>query len=154
MTAPTNGSTTQVICPECGTQAIVSSGGRAATDFCPTCDYPLFWAASSTVRTTAVTTDEALKRSPGTSGTSAPSAIACPACGERNPPSADLCLRCGADLHPAPPPPPEPPAAPEPVIVVPPPTIVECDHWPSWAVAILSATVTALVAIVALLIWG
>ena len=34
-------------CPECGTVSTVHADRRLATDFCPTCDYPLFWARPS-----------------------------------------------------------------------------------------------------------
>ena len=34
-------------CPECGTPSPVHTDQRLAEDFCPTCDYPLFWARPS-----------------------------------------------------------------------------------------------------------
>ena len=39
--------TLQVTCPECGAVAHVQAGARLASDFCPQCDYPLFWARPS-----------------------------------------------------------------------------------------------------------
>jgi hypothetical protein len=155
MSATTNGSMTQVTCPECATITTVSATGRAASDFCPSCDYPLFWAGSSGGRgATDTTSEDALYRAPGTSGASAPSAIACPACGERNPPNGDLCLRCGSELHPAPAPAPEPPQAPQPIVINPPAQVVECAHWPSWAVATIASLVTAVLVVTAFLLWS
>lgn len=155
MSAATHGSANQVRCPECGTITAISAGGRAATDFCPSCDYPLFWVSTRELAaSTDAESDDALYRAPGTSGTTAASAIACPACGERNPPSGQLCLRCSADLHPAPLPVPEPPSPPEPVIVFEAPAIVQCSHWPSWLVAAIASVVTLVLSTVAFLIWG
>ncbi|WP_420114783.1 hypothetical protein [Pseudactinotalea sp.] len=154
MSATTNGSHTQVTCPECGTITTVSATGRGASDFCPSCDYPLFWAGSGGVNARPEASDGALFRAPGTSGSTTPSALVCPACGEHNPTTGVACLRCGADLHPAPPPAPEPPAPPQPIVVNPPAQIVECSHWPSWAVATIASLVTAVVVVLAFVIWG
>lgn len=141
-----------VTCPECGTLGVVTSGGRAAADFCPSCDYPLFWAReSATVSVT--TTDEALYRAPGTSGASLASSISCPSCGERNAPVESVCARCSSSLRPAPPAAPAPPPLPVPVVqeVV---NVVECDHMPSWAVALIASTATLLVCVLAYWLWG
>lgn len=155
MSATTNSPTTQVTCPECGTVTTVSTTGRGAGDFCPSCDYPLFWAGSRGGQNSGATTSEdALYRAPGTSGTTTPSAIACPACAERNPVTGDLCLRCGSDLHPAPPVEPDPPAPPQPIVINPPAQIVECSHWPSWAVASIASLVTAVLVVTAFVLWG
>ena len=155
MSATANGPVTQVTCPECGTITTVSANGRGASDFCPSCDYPLFWAGSSgSAGAAASTSEDALYRAPGTSGATTPSALACPACGERNPTSGDFCLRCGSDLHPAPPPVPEAPAAPQPIVINPPAQIVECSHWPSWAVATIASLVTTVLVVTAFVLWS
>ena len=44
---PVTRSTRSSACPECGTVSTVHADRRLATDFCPTCDYPLFWARPS-----------------------------------------------------------------------------------------------------------
>lgn len=150
----TSSSAIEVTCPECGTRASITVGARTSSDFCPTCDYPLFWAKGRAQQTEGEESTDALYRAPGTSGAATPSAIGCPACGEQNPPTGQTCLRCHAELRPAPPPPPPPPPAPEPTIVISPAPVVECDHWPSWAVAVLASAVTVVLAtIVVVLIW-
>lgn len=144
----------QVTCPECGTVADVSAGGRAASDFCPACDYPLFWARATTAPAAGSVTDDARLRAPGTGGTTTASSLPCPACGEQNPPAGVTCLRCAADLRPAPPPAPEPVPPPVPVVVHAPAPIVRCDHLPSWAVAAIAALTTFGLTASAFLIWG
>ncbi|QOR70356.1 hypothetical protein IM660_17435 [Ruania alkalisoli] len=152
------GTSREITCPECGTITVVG-GGRAASDFCPSCDYPLFWAQPSrAARPAEAETDGALNRAPGASGTTVASVIACPECAERNLASASTCVRCGSELHPAPPPEPEPPPAPAPVIVNPPAQIVQCDHWPIWLVLLITSVVTTVVTagvvIAVFMIWG
>ena len=44
---PQTDGTIVIPCPECGTPSPVHTDQRLATDFCPTCDYPLFWARTS-----------------------------------------------------------------------------------------------------------
>lgn len=150
----TSSSAIEVTCPECGTLATINVGGRASSDFCQTCDYPLFWAKGRAQQAVAEDTTDALFRAPGTSGAATPSAIGCPACGEQNPPVRETCLRCHAVLRPPPAAPTPPPAAPEPVIVINPAPVVECNHWPSWAVALVASATTAVLAVlVVVLIW-
>src|SRR6478735_4787900 len=101
-------------CPECGTVSAVHADRRLASDFCPTCDYPLFWARpSSGAGLGDGSSDDALRRAPGASGNALSATLACPACAELNVPGARNCVRCGSLMDP-PPPPPEPPL-PEPV---------------------------------------
>lgn len=109
-----------IVCPECGTASAVSLARRDADDFCPTCDYPLFWARPQD-RTVAAQDgpDDARRRSPGASGALLLATVPCPVCAELNLPSAVVCIRCGADMVPPPPPVPVPLPAPQPVVVVP-----------------------------------
>ena len=140
-------------CPECGTPSAIHTDQRLATDFCPTCDYPLFWARPS-VAPAGVEgrTDDALRRAPGASGTATPATLACPVCNELNLPNAAVCVRCGADMNPPPPPPPPPPPAPQPVIIVqPPPPPEPCGHPRTWVVVLVTALVV--VPLTLLVVW-
>ena len=117
---PTAGAS--LACPECGTLTEVTLSRRDATDFCPACDYPMFWARPSDVTGSAsVTGDDARRRSPGASGESALATVPCPHCAELNLPGAWLCVRCDGSMIPEPPPPPPPvlmpQPAPEPLVV-------------------------------------
>lgn len=142
-----------VTCPECGAPAQVRAGRRASGDFCPSCDYPLFWARPQAPDAGAGPTDDARRRAPGASGSALAATLACPECAELNVPTAERCVRCGADLTP-PPPAPEPPPPPPAEVVyveqrveVP----VPCDHLPTWLVVLLTAMVT--VPLTLLLLW-
>ncbi|HWJ86123.1 MAG TPA: hypothetical protein VNR62_11880 [Cellulomonas sp.] len=141
-----------VTCPECGSVAHVRSGQRLASDFCPTCDYPLFWAKPTTADAETQESVDARWRAPGASGTAALSTLACPACSELNLPTAVTCVRCGASMTPPPPPVEPPPPAPAPVVVVQaPPQQVPCNHPDTWWVVVLTATVS--VALTLLVVW-
>lgn len=109
-----------IVCPECGTASPVALARRDADDFCPTCDYPLFWARPQD-RTVPPQDgpDDARRRSPGASGALLLATAPCPVCEELNLPSAVVCVRCGADMVPPPPPVPVPLPVPQPVVVVP-----------------------------------
>lgn len=137
---------TRVICPNCQTVWEGNDLRPHAAWFCATCDFPLFWARSGG-QVGLGSTDDALARLPGTAGRTALASIACPNCGEHNPPDPTAnCLRCGAPLTTPEPPPPAPP----PQVVVAPPVIEPRRRriWP-WIVA---TGVLALLAIVLLLI--
>lgn len=142
---------TEVItCPECGTVAEVTLNRRESMDFCRTCDYPLFWTPAKVVRDPLSSTDESLRRLPGTVGRATVASLACPFCAEPNALSAQTCVRCGRPMHPvaepepAPvviaPPPPPPPAEPEPEAKV---------SWWVWALLALGAA--ALITLVVLI---
>lgn len=118
---PTNAPPEQVTCPECGTVAMVALTRRESTDFCVTCDFPLFWTPSKVVLDTGDTAGESLRRLPGTSGRATVGSATCPHCAEGNLITAEICIRCGGLMNPpapvpvvAAPPPPPPPPAPEP----------------------------------------
>ncbi|CAN5685215.1 hypothetical protein BH20ACT2_BH20ACT2_14510 [soil metagenome] len=114
-------------------------GARGADAFCPRCDYPLFWAASTAAATSASgDLSDGLRRLPGTAGRVTIGMISCWQCREPNPVTGAFCVRCGADLS-GPPPAPAPPP-PAPVVAPPaPPRLI----WP-WALLFIVAF-TALV---------
>ncbi len=111
-----------IVCPECGTPSPVALSRRDSHDFCPNCDYPLFWARPQDRTDDGQQgVDDARRRSPGASGALLLATVPCPACSELNLPSAVVCIRCGADMVPPPPPAPVPVPMPVPVVVAPPP---------------------------------
>lgn len=134
-----------VECPSCGTFGRVDFARRAAGDFCSVCDFPLFWARDRVPAPDAATADgSGLRRLPGTAGRAALASLLCPSCTEPNPPSGELCVRCGEPLRPV--------AAPAPVAEEPelePETMPEPAFrwWPY-----VAASVAALVVLVTLLI--
>lgn len=132
---------TTITCPECGTVCAApgAPGARLASDFCPTCDYPLFWARPVAPVVDADAGDDALRRAPGASGTAAVATVACPACAELNLPSARTCVRCGSSMTPPPPPPAPPLPEPAPVIVVQEAPPVPCGHPRTWLVILVTA---------------
>jgi len=140
-----------VTCPECGTVCYLRNGTRLASDFCPGCDYPMFWARPSTAAAVADTGDDALRRAPGASGAAAVATLACPACHELNLPTVAHCVRCGASMTPPPAPPVPPLPEPAPVVVVQAPPVVRCDHLPTWLVVLVTAT--ASVGLTLLAVW-
>ena len=120
-----------ITCPDCGNAALFESMRRGADEFCPNCDFPLFWAKTD-MPTGSVgdLVDATRRRLPGTGGRTTIGTRVCPECAELNRLSATHCIRCGADLGPPPPPEPEP----EPVVVVmaPPPPPPPAPTWPLW----------------------
>ncbi len=130
-----------VDCPGCGEPCRLPTARRAsATAFCPSCDYPLFLAVAAEPPPTPLD-DSARRRLPGVDGRDALGALPCPTCNEPNPPDPTAeCLRCGADLTPAPPPPAAPPP-PEPEIVV----VREIDR--RWQIATIVVVVCWLLTI-------
>lgn len=132
--------TERLTCPECGTVASVTLNRRDATDFCRSCDYPMFWTPARVYTDNmARAAQEALRRLPGTVGRATVASRTCPHCAEPNALSAQFCVRCGLDMDPviaAPPPVPvleyiEPPAEPEPERGVP---------WWVWALLVIGLT--------------
>ncbi|GEL95055.1 hypothetical protein [Cellulomonas composti] len=142
----------QVTCPECGTVSAVRATARLASDFCPSCDYPLFWARPQSSALAEDESDDARWRAPGASGSVLASTLACPSCAELNSPTAVTCVRCGESMTPPPPAPVPAPPAPQPVVVVQaPPEQIPCDHPDTWWVVVLTATVS--VAVTLLIVW-
>ncbi len=130
----------EVTCPTCGTVSHFEEVGRDATAFCRVCDYPLFWLRTG--RSTAANGDGGdvgLRRLPGTAGRVALATFPCPVCTEPNEITAALCIRCGADLHPAPVTevvaPPSPPPAP----------VVRKRAWWPFVLAVLGLVAIALI---------
>jgi predicted RNA-binding Zn-ribbon protein involved in translation (DUF1610 family) len=140
-----------VTCPECGTVTRVRADRRLASDFCPTCDYPLFWARPSSSAVPDEEGDDARWRAPGASGALAASTLACPACSELNVPTAVRCVRCGSSMTPPPPPVEPPPPAPAPLVIVRQAPPEPCGHPDTWMVITLTAVVTATLTL--LLVW-
>lgn len=107
-----------IVCPECGQPTHLVAIRRSADEFCTKCDYPLFWAPSAIPMATPGASNLAtLRRLPGAGGRQRVGSKVCPECGELNPLTETLCIRCTSELEPA------PIVEPEPVeeIVVPPP---------------------------------
>lgn len=146
-------SSTKVDCPQCGTQGSVDFARRDASDFCRTCDYPLFWSRDRVIPPAGESAgDGGLRRLPGTVGHASLAALACPECNEPNQPSAVNCVRCGADMHPVvvipePEPEPEPEPLPE---IEPEPTP---SWWHRWWPIVLAGAVAVIVLVVLLIVY-
>jgi hypothetical protein len=136
-----------VTCPSCGTVSYFDQLRRDAQEFCRRCDYPLFWVRSgdAVLPPSDEGGDAGLRRLPGAGGRQAVASLGCPQCNEPNLYTAVLCIRCGADLRPAPPPP--PPVAP--VVEEPPPPAPEPEPippiWPYYVAFIGLPLVLALI---------
>jgi len=143
---------TVIDCPSCGTVSHFEELSRDAGAFCRACDFPLFWAR--TTRLASLDTDQhaGLRRLPGTAGRVAVALIDCPECEEPNPVTNRICIRCGADLRPAPPlPAPAPAPAPRrPPAPPPPPPPPQRVWWP-WALLITLAVIAIVVLIILLI---
>ncbi len=140
-----------VTCPECGTTSDVTLTRREAADFCPRCDFPLFWTPATIQLGDQETAGETLRRLPGTAGRTTVAAVPCPHCSEANPIAALTCVRCGLPMA-APPPPVHvaPPPLPAPV-----PVPVKRTPWWVWvALALTAVVLAALVAWFALDRWA
>ena len=123
----------EITCPECGHVASFDTVQRSADEFCPNCDYPLFWAPTNVPVAVGTAVSEAtLRRLPGAGGRRVLGTKICPACGEHNLLNATVCIRCTADLEPKAP---EPVVEPEPVLlqIPPPPTeVAKKRRWWPW----------------------
>lgn len=109
-----------IVCPECGHEASFVAIRRSSDEFCPQCDYPLFWAPAAVPMATPGSSNLAtLRRLPGAGGRQRVGSKVCPECGELNPVTETHCIRCGSDLDPKPLPEPTP----EPIrtVMLPPP---------------------------------
>jgi hypothetical protein len=136
-----------ITCPECGTTASVTLNRRDSLDFCRTCDYPLFWTPSKIIRDPSESSDESLRRLPGTVGRATVASLACPFCYEPNALSAQTCVRCGKPMHPV------VEIAPQPVYLAPPAPELPAPKakvgW--WVWAMLALTAAALIGLVILI---
>ncbi|GAA1621631.1 hypothetical protein [Georgenia ruanii] len=135
-------------CPECGTVTTVNLARRSATDFCPGCDYPLFWARPEhPVGEATPAGEDARRRLPGAYGTTVLATAPCPVCAELNLPAAEVCVRCGSSMEPPVPPAPMPMPMPEPVVVVvPPPPLPAPERlFPWWWLVATAAIAAAMV---------
>lgn len=137
-----------ITCPECGALAHFDAMRRAAEEFCPNCDYPLFWAPSNVpVAVSAAGSDATLRRLPGAGGRMVIGTRICGNCGEHNLLSATVCIRCQADLDAKPP---EPEPEPEPVLLTippPPPEPKKQRRWWPWVLLALVVVVATVVVI-------
>lgn len=134
-----------VACPGCGQPATVSMNRRVAADFCPRCDYPLFWTPSEVI-VDPRSSGESLRRLPGAVGQQRVGSVACPACSELNVVSAVTCVRCGALMRPAAPAPaPLPAMAPLPAPVVEPEPEPESDNFWLWVSIAIGVAVASLI---------
>jgi hypothetical protein len=146
--------TVMVTCPECGTVCYLRAGSRLASDFCPSCDYPVFWARPSGAATVEDRGDDAMRRAPGASGAASVATLACPSCSELNLPAARTCVRCGASMTPPPAPPAPPLPEPAPVVIVQTAPPVPCGHPPTWLAVLTTAVATAGLTLLAVWIWS
>ncbi len=142
-------------CPDCGASAMVELTRRDALDFCPRCDFPLFWARDQVVFSEpADTNDDSLRRLPGTLGRVVIASVPCPHCNEPNLPVATLCVRCGLSMQasapPSPPPPRPAPPLPEPPLE---PLEDAADHWWIWLLVLLTLLLVAGIVLLAARPW-
>lgn len=100
-------------CPRCGQLVAVSGKRPRADEFCPDCDYPVFWARPPWQDPSE--SSEGRLRLPGTGGAADEFGVLCPHCAEPNHLGAEFCIRCGQSMVL---PPPTVFVEPEPVIEV------------------------------------
>src|SRR5712671_2681741 len=92
-----------ITCPDCATVVEIADMARTAREFCPACDYPLFWAIQAVTPVAAsggsLPGDGASRRLPGAAGRRPIASAACPTCAELNPVMAETCGRCGGRME-------------------------------------------------------
>lgn len=139
---------TTLTCPDCGDVSERETLTRSAADFCPVCDFPLFWAPAGVALLSGAERDgdDALRRLPGAGGHRQRVTRRCPDCGEQNPLGRTDCLRCSALLDPPEPEPvvleAEPEPVPEPVVVA--PKGQPRWFWPALIIGLVTVTVLIL----------
>ena len=142
-----------VTCPECGTTTTIALNRRESADFCPNCDFPLFWTPSAVLRADSMrAAEDALRRLPGTVGRATVASVACPHCAEPNQLSAQVCVRCGLPMQVV-----EEPPPPVPVYVPPPPVEPEPEPErtvPWWVWLLLGLGVALLITLAVLAAYG
>ncbi|MGN6245228.1 MAG: hypothetical protein ACTHQ3_16360 [Motilibacteraceae bacterium] len=125
-------------CPGCGRSSWIHTRRRSSEDFCPDCDYPLFWARGRVVRADGDSDGASVRRLPGTAGRTTVATRPCPSCSELNPLGNVTCLRCGSLMDPV-----VEVAAPEPEPVPVPVAVAEPEPSPGfpwwWALGIAAA---------------
>lgn len=89
-----------VACPGCGRSSWIHTRRRSSEDFCPDCDYPLFWARGRVLRADGDSDGASVRRLPGTAGRTTVATRPCPSCSELNPLGNITCLRCGSLMDP------------------------------------------------------
>lgn len=143
-----------ITCPECSAPAMVDPTRRDALDFCQRCDFPLFWARDQVVFSQPLdSSDDALRRLPGTLGRVVIASVSCPHCNEPNLPTASVCVRCGLSmLAGAPPAPPQPRAAPLPEPMV--PVEDEPRRWWIWLIVVVTLLLVAGIILLAAQPWN
>jgi hypothetical protein len=149
---PMAGGAVEVLsCPECGAMQQVSVSRRDASDFCRSCDYPLFWTPARVQRDRDdAANDLSLRRLPGTVGRATIASLRCPHCFEPNAVTAQTCVRCGLPMVLVDQPPP-------PMVYVPPPPPPPVEYLPEkgvgwWVWALIGLAVTATVVLIALML--
>ncbi len=144
-----------ITCPDCGASAMVELTRRDALDFCPRCDFPLFWARDQVIFSEPIdSNDDALRRLPGTLGRVVIASSPCPHCNEPNLPTATLCVRCGLSLQASTPPAPpqlRPMALPEPAME---PLEDEPHRWWIWLLVLLTVLLVAGIVLLAAQPWN
>lgn len=142
-------------CPSCGHETDLDRFQHDAAEFCPSCDYPLFFADGlrghdeELAATPGGMSAAARRRLPGTVGRDDLPGEACPACAELNLPGADYCHRCGSPMRPVPEPAPTPVVAPAPEPVAPPPPPQVVEPFPWVAVVVIGVLIVALLVVAA-----
>lgn len=143
-----------ITCPECGAPGMVELTRRDALDFCQRCDFPLFWSRDQVVVSEPLdSSDDSLRRLPGTLGRVEIASVPCPHCNEPNLPTASLCVRCGLSMQASTPlPPPRPVAVPLPE---PPmePLEDEPSHWRLWLLVLVTVLLVAGIVLLAAQPW-
>lgn len=86
-------------CPGCAAVVDLPDLNRSSEEFCPACDFPLFWAGAGARPDEEGSLALAVRRRPGTAGHTLVATETCPECQELNKPTAVYCARCGAELH-------------------------------------------------------
>jgi hypothetical protein len=87
-------------CPGCAAVVDLPNLNRSSEEFCPSCDFPLFWAGAGARPDEEGSLALAVRRRPGSSGHQLVATETCPECQELNKPSNVYCHRCGAEMHP------------------------------------------------------
>lgn len=143
-----------ITCPECGAPGMVEPTRRDALDFCQRCDFPLFWTRDQVVVSEPRdSSDDSLRRLPGTLGRVVIASVPCPHCNEPNLPTASLCVRCGLSMQASTPPPPPRPVAvplPEPPME---PLEDEPSHWRLWLLVLVTVLLVAGIVLLAAQPW-